>query len=262
MNPRTRTARWLLPVGAVIAGGALVLSGGLISAQAPSPTDTPSPSNTPGSTNSPDSTPTLVVPGATPESTPGNVQSPPNVKSYDELLADQLGITVEKLRDAETGARDQYFDQLVKSGDLTAEQAASLKASSSDQVITDVVGNNQSGFVRDFVLSQVAKLMNMDSAQLKQELSQGKSLQQIADEQGVTNGDIRSKLESRADQLVNMAKDAGLISSDEASNLNDTIQNIIDKIFGSSGSNATPTGTSTPTDTATPFATPIPSMTP
>src|SRR3990172_8040020 len=52
---------------------------------------------------------------------------PGRVARYQELLAKNLGVSVDQLKAAEKAARDQLIDEQVAAGKLTAEKAAKLK---------------------------------------------------------------------------------------------------------------------------------------
>lgn len=236
MNPGISSARWLLlAAGGVISAGAVLLSGGLSSAQSPTP-------------------------GAPESSTPSTQgTSTTQDLSYDEILAEELGISVEELRAAQSNATERYFDQLVASGDLTPEQAASLKTASAAEVIGEAVDNPGFDMVRNFALSQIANFLEMDRGELERQLSEGKSLKQVAEEQGLTEDDIRSELQSRADQLVGMIEQAGLVDSEQATDLRETIQSIIDDAVGEPGGSGTQSddaGVQSGESTATPAASP------
>ncbi|HEX5369822.1 MAG TPA: hypothetical protein VFY10_10455 [Dehalococcoidia bacterium] len=67
----------------------------------------------------------------TPTPTANASMTPPtsnsNIQSYEDLLARQLNVSVDQLRNAEAQARGQYFDQLVNAGVLNQSQGAALK---------------------------------------------------------------------------------------------------------------------------------------
>src|SRR5438093_9238843 len=52
---------------------------------------------------------------------------PQNAAQYEQLLANQLGISLDKLQAAEKNARNQLIDQLQAQGKITADQATRAK---------------------------------------------------------------------------------------------------------------------------------------
>ena len=231
MNQTNRKdARWLLlAAGGVCAAAVLALSGGFTSAQTPDSTPTP---------------PTDSTPGQTPGTTSGT-------PTYEDLLAEELDIGVEELRQAQSTARDRYFDALVDSGALTQEQAANLKATSSGEIISRTMDSGI-GMLRGVALSILAGAMDMDRQELEQGLNEGKSLDEIAEEQGIDTNDVRAEIESAADDLIGMIQNAGLIDQQQAADLRQTIDRVIDDLFGELGGSGAGTPSTEPTNTPTP----------
>ena len=220
-----RTTRWLaLPLVGAIAAGSIILSGSLTSAQTPGPGSTGTPTPEPGATGTPSSS--------------GSGQS------YDAILAEELGIGVEELRDAQSNARDRYFNELVESGDLTQAEAADLKASSPGEIAARALDSSELDMLREFALTQVASVMEMEPAELERQLDEGKSLSEIAEEQGISEQDIRNEIQGGVEQLIDLAVQAGLIDGVDAEELKQNARDFLDSTFeGQSGGEATPSPT-------------------
>jgi predicted DNA-binding protein YlxM (UPF0122 family) len=197
-------------VGGIVAASVIFFSGGLTSAQTPEP----------GATGSTGSTGSTGPTGSTAAAAP----------SYDDLLAEELGVSVDELRAAQATARDRYLDGLVTAGDLTAEQAANLKATSPGDVLGHAMDNGF-GYVRDLLLTELADAMGIDRQALEDGLSEGKSLEQIAQDNGVNADDIKADITSTVDQILNLAQQTGLLSEADAADLREDVQQFIDSAF-------------------------------
>ena len=215
MKQASMDSRWLLlPVIGVIAAGVFLISGGLTSAQTPEPTAT----------------------------TAATTAAPSSEGSYDDMLAEELGISVDELRAAQSTARDRFIDAQVTAGNLTAEQATNLKATSSDEVFGEVLGLNG---IPDYLASVLSSTVGIDAEALRQGLEEGKSLGEIAEEQGIDPQEARSDLEATADDLLSLAQGAGFLEEQEANDIRAVLQDFIDTLFGTEDA-TTPEMTPTP----------------
>src|SRR5438874_5011493 len=115
---------------------------------------------------------------------------PPGKDQYDQLLAAQLGITVDKLHAAETAARSQMIDQLLAQGKITADQANRLKSAANGGFRGLVpglkggppgggFGPGSSAFPGSDVFTVVAQKLGITVDALRQEMRQGKTLAQV-----------------------------------------------------------------------------------
>src|SRR5438876_5190192 len=122
---------------------------------------------------------------------------PPGKDQYDQLLAAQLGISVDKLHAAETAARNQMIDQLLAQGKITADQASKLKNAANGGfhgLIPGLKGGGPGGpggpssaaFPGTDVFTIVAQKLGITVDALRQEMRQGKSLAQVGADHGVS----------------------------------------------------------------------------
>jgi hypothetical protein len=223
MDPRF-SKRWLFaPLGAVTAG-ALVLSGGLSSAQTPDPGET----RTPGATATPVTTGT---PGA--NQTPADPMAPSaaDLPHYDEILAEELDISLDELRDARERAQERYIDELVEADVITEEQAEQLKDWNPVEKIRDALERVNVVALRDFLVVQIAGVYDMDRQELERELSEGKTLKEIAEEQDVDTNEIRTNFQEQADGMLDMAVQSNALTQEQADAISDAIDNVMDAIF-------------------------------
>jgi hypothetical protein len=190
-------------VVAVIAAGAwLVVSpAGLSFAQAPSPTPQPG-------------------------------QAAPAKGVYNTFfwnaLATRLGVTLDKLKAAITGASSDTIDQAVKDGKLTQDQANQLKSDLQNRANQGDLpgfglfgfhhgrgfggfgfggfGFGRGGFGMGDKLTSFAKALNMTEADLMTELQSGKTIAAVAQEKNVDLAQVKTSvladLKTNLDQIV------------------------------------------------------------
>lgn len=108
---------------------------------------------------------------------------------YRQLLAAQLGISVDKLQSAETTARNQLADELAAKGAITTEQAAKIKSAPAGSFGLGLgLGHLRAkagAMIRTDVIAVVASTAHISTDQVKTELQGGKTLAQIGSDHGV-----------------------------------------------------------------------------
>jgi len=137
-------------------------------------------------------------------------------------LAERLGITLDKLKEAYTGAFGDTLDQAVKDGKLTEDQATQMKTDNADAVAQGFLPGFEGPFGRGggrhggmggfergpmgFDFSVIAKALNLTEADLMTALQGGKTLADIATEQSVDLAQIKTavleSLKTHLDQEV------------------------------------------------------------
>jgi predicted DNA-binding protein (UPF0251 family) len=158
----------------------------------------------------------------------------------EELLAQKLGISVEALQAAQKGARDQLADELLAAGTITQAQADRIKSS-------DV----SSGFPRAFgfggrpggglmkaevnVAQITADLSHIDLPTLRSELSQGKSLAQVADEHGVSRDTLKNAILDAEKSALSAQVAKGNITQAAADEAQQRFSDRVDALIDSTG---------------------------
>ena len=119
------------------------------------------------------------------------------------LLADALGITVEKLQAAREQANQAAIEQAVKEGIITQEQADEMTARKNLQAYLD----------RDALL---AKALGMTVEELKAAYADGKTLSALMSERGLDAATVRDKLtDAHSEALAQAVKD-GILTQEQA----------------------------------------------
>jgi hypothetical protein len=142
-------------------------------------------------------------------------------------LAERLGVTLDKLKEAYTGAFGDTVDKAVQDGKLTEDQATQMKTDAANAASQGVLpgfegpfgrgggrhGGGRGGFGpghEGFELSVIATALNMTEADLHTALEGGQTLADIATEKNVELATIKSavldSLKSKLDQAVTDGK--------------------------------------------------------
>lgn len=134
--------------------------------------------------------------------------------SFTQHLASDLGRSQDQLRSAVQKARDEALQDLVKSGQLTQQQAAAYQqhARSTDLCPPATVAGRggRRALAAAILLSEYAKVLGIGQQELRADLAQGKTISQLAAAKGMDEQAFRSQLVSVArgdlDGLVKAGK--------------------------------------------------------
>jgi len=121
----------------------------------------------------------------------------------DELLAEELGITVEELNAARQRAQARAIDQAVQDGRLTQEQADELKARQA-----------LAAYLEPDAL--MADALGMTVEELQDARAAGKRLPEIIESQGLDMDDFRDALQQAHEDAVQRAVADGVITQEQA----------------------------------------------
>lgn len=163
-------------------------------------------------------------------------------------LAQNLGVTPERLRDAIRQTALQEVDAAVARGELTAQQAQAIK----DRINAGELGPFGFGFgpgrggpgpiARH---ADIAQFLGITPEQLRAELN-GQSLAQVAQAHGKSRDQLIQFLLSTAQQRLNEAVQAGRLTQQQAdqrlADLQTRIAQLVDRVHRP-GSRQGPTGT-------------------
>ena len=131
----------------------------------------------------------------------------------DAALADALGITVEELATAKETAHETLIQQAVEDGKITQEQAdAILSGEGLRSVLKDV-------FNKDDMQTAVANALGLSVEELEAAYAEGKSIKDIAEEQGVELSDVQEAVQAAHEAAIQQAVEDGLITQEQADQL-------------------------------------------
>jgi lambda repressor-like predicted transcriptional regulator len=182
----------------------------------------------------------VIAYGVTSMTGVADAQTPDDSKPfarYEEVLAQKLGVSVETLRAAQKAARDELIDEAVANGRLTPEQGEKLKSlepgagvfglrKGAGKVVGAVVHN---------VLDAVAGILGIEREDVIEGLRDGKSLADLAEEEGVGRSTLESDLLDALQADIDEAEADGRLTAEQADRLSQSLSERIDDIIDRSG---------------------------
>lgn len=163
-------------------------------------------------------------------STPKN----PYCARFQQALAQHLGVSVTTLQQSRQAAFGDVLAQLVKDGKLTQSQADKIKqniASHSTACsgfnagrLATIAKNNTLQKYRSEIVNQIAQGLHLTSDQLIAQFKAGKSLNDIAQAQNVSNSDLHTLITNAINSVLSKAVSAGDLTQTQANNLLQNIQ--------------------------------------
>jgi polyhydroxyalkanoate synthesis regulator phasin len=147
---------------------------------------------------------------------------------YLELLAEELDVSVEELKEAKESARNRLIDEAVAAGKLTPEQAESRK----EGTVPDE-GHRRIGQFAFDIFREAAEILGLSGAELRAGLKEGKSLADLAAEQGVS--DLEERLANAIEAKLQKAVDNGNLTQEQADRFGEGLTDRLDRIINHEG---------------------------
>jgi hypothetical protein len=122
---------------------------------------------------------------------------------YQQLLADELGITVQELQAAQEAAQQAAIDQALEQGLITEEQAADMEARRALQSYLD----------RDAFLAQA---LGMTVEELRAAFDEGKTPRDLMQERDLDPQTVRESIEAAVEAALAQAVADGVITQEQA----------------------------------------------
>ncbi|HWO73781.1 MAG TPA: hypothetical protein VNN21_09525 [Dehalococcoidia bacterium] len=158
--------------------------------------------------------------------TPGDPNADARHERYLQYLAEELNVSVDELKAAQKAARNRLIDEAVQSGKLTPEMAEKLKNAEPGS-LRGALGSRIKTAVLS-VFQEAAKILGLTPDQVREGLRTGKSLNDMAEEQGVD--DFEAKLEAALTDKIRQAVANGDISQAMADRLQQALSEHIDEL--------------------------------
>ena len=155
---------------------------------------------------------------------------------YTELLADELGISVDELNEARLNARNAAIDELVDQGKLTAEQGEELKARDLGEGIKNRFG--QRGKIAKAIVNvfqSAADIVGVPVEELRERIAGGESLVEIAQSKGISEDKLKADLETKLTADINAAVANGTMNQERADALLDNLDEMIERAINHEG---------------------------
>jgi hypothetical protein len=148
---------------------------------------------------------------------------------YEQMLAQQLGISVDQLKAAQESARNAMIDQALANGNLTAEQAARMKAAAPGEIRRHV-GKAVHNAAAD-VFAAAAKTIGISTDELKQQLSQGQSLSGVAANHNVSRDQLKAGIMTEVKAQLQAAVSNGNLTQQQADKLANAASQHLDSVI-------------------------------
>lgn len=160
------------------------------------------------------------------------------VDTFIQRLAGRLGIGEEQLTQAMKDTRNGMIDEAVAQGRLPAERAEQLKNHELGGLGHGPMGERASGMghgraARQFVRAEfeaIAQLLNLSATDLRAELAAGKSLTEVAQNQGVDRTTLVNQILADVQVKTSEAVANGNLTTEQAQKINDKAAQHVDRL--------------------------------
>jgi len=184
------------------------------------------------------------------------------IESFLGRVAEKLGIGEDELRSAVTEAEQDIINEQVAEGKLTAEQGERLKERIEEKgllgprgrplegqrgrfcervfdCIRERVCNGASdcvdGRVRDHTVEAAAAVLGMEPEEVLDELKDGKTLAEVAEEQGMAVDEFTAAMLPEVRQELDALVAEGKLTQEQADAIYDRVEENIDRIVNAQG---------------------------
>ncbi len=241
----------LVIVGALVLGLLTVGIGGtVVLAQGPTTTPTsPSAGATPSSGSSSSATSSSSSTSSSPSTsaTPSTSSAQSLSDLFWQALAQRLGTTVDKLKQAVTGAVMDTLTQAVKQGLLTQNQANALQQRLQNGQVPGFFGfpgargargaqNNVRAAIQSAALDAAAKALGMSTADLQTALRNGQTLLALAQQKNVDVTQLRTAIANAEKAAIDQAVKNGQLTQAQGDSMKANITpdniNLNQRFFG------------------------------
>jgi ribosomal protein S20 len=144
-------------------------------------------------------------------------------------VAQAQGVDVQKVIDAMVADATAHIDQDVKDGKLTADQANQRKSNLQDR-ITKLVNEGKPKGDHGPKLDAAAKALNVSVDDLRSKLKDGKTLAQVAKDQGVDVQKVIDAMVADATAHIDQAVKDGKLTADQATQRKSGLKDRITKL--------------------------------
>src|SRR6185436_19114433 len=177
------------------------------------------------------------TPGTPGQKGPGGLRDALNgIKDqHDTILAQKLGITVDKLKAAEKAARDQLIDAAVAANKLTKAQGDALKSGQKPAGGPGgAAGRVGPGGLRDGIgdaMKAAATALKTTPEELRNALRNGQSLAEFAQSKGVGRDALRASIMASVQNDVNASMRDGKITAQQGTTIIEGISKSLDRLL-------------------------------
>jgi polyhydroxyalkanoate synthesis regulator phasin len=171
------------------------------------------------------------------------------VQSFLGRVADKLGIGEDELRSAMTEAEQDIIDERVAEGKLTAEQGERLKERIEEKGLLgprggladgprgrfcdrvfDCIRGGVRGWNGQLTTEAAATVLDMEPEALLSELQEGKTLAEVAEEQGMAVDELTAAMLAEVQQEMDALVADGELTQEQADAIYERVEENIDDI--------------------------------
>jgi membrane-bound lytic murein transglycosylase B len=143
-------------------------------------------------------------------------------------VADKLGVSEEELQTAFDEARDETIDEAVADGSLTEEQAERLKERAEEGgLLFGGRGPNGRGH---HVIDAALQVLDMEKDELRQQFSEGNSLAEIAEAQGMNAEEFEAEVAGLIQADIEEKAASGDITEEQAERILADLEEHVDRV--------------------------------
>lgn len=158
-------------------------------------------------------------------------------KTLAQIAADK-GIDTDTLKQKLQSNLNDRLDKAVANGKLTAEKAEQIKTQEADKLDKKInepwTGQKEKGkhgFDNKGMAQTLQSVLGLDAAQLKEQFKSGKSLAQIATDKGISQDDLKAKLQAAMEAHIDQAVKDQKLTADQAAQMKSKLPEKMDKII-------------------------------
>jgi ribosomal protein S13 len=154
-----------------------------------------------------------------------------------EDAAKELGVEAQELEDALEQALANRIDEAVASGRLTEEHGEVLKERirSGEAPLLGLRGGHARGFHAGVDLEAAAELLDLAVTELREQLREGKTLAEIAEEFGTAVDDLVEQLVEAAKARLDDAVESGRLTDEQRDAIEETLEASVRRSVEASG---------------------------
>jgi uncharacterized protein YidB (DUF937 family) len=157
---------------------------------------------------------------------------------YTELLAEELGISVDELNEARLSARNAAIDELVAEGKLTQEQGEEMKSHELGEGFREHFGKGPGGKLVKAVVNvfqSAADIIGLPVEEVRERIAGGESLAEIAQSEGISADELKADLVAKLTTDINAAVASGELSQERANMLLEHLDEMVERAINHEG---------------------------
>lgn len=201
-----------------------------------------------------------VFAAGTPTPTADGSTQTSRAQTFLDRLANNLGITTDKLQQGLKDTANQYVDQALQNGKITQQQADQAKQNIANgnglDAFTRALGrhDHRLDMMRQEVWNDIASSLNMTPQDLKSQIQSGQTLEQIIQSKNMTVDQVVSSVVNDVKAKLDPKVTSGAITAQQEQKILDTLQTCLTNLINNGGpffpNHMAPSGTPTTTPSA------------